>query len=399
MTINSKLAINGGKPIRDDYLPYGRQWIDKQDINMVIDVLCGDYLTTGPTIQKFERDFADYVGAEYAIAVSNGTAALHAACYAAGIKEGDEVITTPMTFAASSNCILYQGGIPVFVDIDPKTYNIDTNEIFKKVTKKTKAIIPVDFTGQPANLEEIINIAKEYKIIVIEDAAHSLGAVYKGNKVGSIVDMTEFSLHPVKNITTGEGGVVTTNDKIFYNRLSLFRSHGITRDRRLMHKSSEDWYYEQIELGYNYRITDIQCALGISQLKKADKYISRRKQIAKMYNKAFKEIQGIIIPFQENGCNSSWHLYILQLETEKLKADRRVIFEALKAENIGVNVHYIPVYYHPYYKKLGYKKGICPIAEKLYERIITLPLFPKMTDKDVEDVINAVEKVISYYRK
>ncbi|SCY86617.1 UDP-4-amino-4,6-dideoxy-N-acetyl-beta-L-altrosamine transaminase [Alkaliphilus peptidifermentans] len=383
-----------------NFIPYGQQWIDEDDIREVVEVLRSNYLTTGPKIEEFEKKFATYVGAKYAVALANGTAALHAACFAAGIGEGDEVITTPMTFAASANCILYQGATPVFADIDPNTYNIDPADIRRKITQKTKAIIPVDFTGQPVLIDEIMAIANEHNLIVIQDAAHSLGADYKGRKIGSIAHMTEFSLHPVKHITTGEGGVITTDDKSLYNKLKLFRTHGITRDSELLHNKEEGpWYYEQLELGYNYRITDIQCALGISQLRKLDDFILRRRAIIKRYNEALNRLEGVVIPYQEQNTNSSWHLYIIKLELEKLKANRRAIFDALRAQNIGVNVHYIPVYYFPYYQQMGYTKGLCPTAEKLYESIITIPLFPKMSDTDIEYVINVVSKVINYYLK
>lgn len=396
----SKLAIHGGKPVRDKFLPYGRQWIDDVDIEKVISTLKSDYLTTGPKVKEFEERIADYVGSNYAVALSNGTAALHAACFAADIQEGDEVITTPLTFAASANCVIYQGGKPVFADIDLNTYNIDPEDIERKVTDKTKAIIPVDFTGQAVDLDAIKKIASKHNLIVIEDAAHGIGTEYKGKKIGSISDMTEFSFHPVKHVTTGEGGVITTNNKALYEKLQLFRTHGIARDKELLvNKHGGPWYYEQLDLGYNYRITDIQCALGISQLDKIDKFVLKRRQLVAKYNDMLSEIDGIIIPNEANFSNSSWHLYVIQLELEKLKVGRKAIFEALQSENIGVNVHYIPVYYHPYYQKLGYKKGLCPMAEKVYERIITLPLFPRMNDKDVEDVVNAVEKVLSYYRK
>lgn len=397
--MDKKLAINGGIPVREKYLPYGQQWIDEEDIKRVSGVLRGDYLTTGPSVSEFEKKIAEYTGAKYAVAVSNGTTALHCACFAAGIGPEDEVITTPMTFAASANCVLYQGGTPVFADIKPDTYNIDPEDIERKITKSTKAIIPVDFTGQPVELDEIRRIADKYNLVIIEDAAHALGATYKGRNIGTISDMTEFSLHPVKHITTGEGGVVVTNRKEYNEKVSLFRTHGITRNPSLMTKNEGSWYYEQLELGNNYRITDIQCVLGVSQLKRLDSFIARRKEIVKMYNDAFKNLEGVVTPYQKEECDSSWHLYIIQLEIEKLKVGRKEIFDALKAENIGVNVHYIPVYYHPYYQKLGYKKGICPNAENLYERIITLPLFPKMNNKDVEDVIEAVNKVISYYKR
>ena len=268
-------------------ISYGKQFIDEEDKKAVIDVLQSDFLTTGPIVTEFERVVADYVGAKYAVAVSSGTAALHAACFAAGIQCEDEVITTPITFAASANCALYFGAKPVFADIKKDTYNIDPEEVRKKITKKTKAIIPVHYTGQPCEMEEIQKIAKEYGLIVIEDAAHALGADYKGKRIGSLSDMTIFSFHPVKHITTGEGGMITTNSEKLYEKLKLFRSHGITREEKLMTKKEGGWYYQQIELGYNYRITDIQCALGISQMKKLNRFIAHRKYLVERYNQAF----------------------------------------------------------------------------------------------------------------
>jgi len=384
----------------EEFIPYGKQWIDDEDIRAVVDVLNSDFLTTGPKIKEFEEKFAKYIGCKYAVAISNGTAALHAACYAANIKAGDEVITTPITFAASANCVRYLGGTPVFADIDPKTYNIDPNEIRKKITAKTKAIIPVHFTGQVCNMEEIKKIAKEHNLIVIEDGAHVLGGEYKNELVGHLSDMTTFSFHPVKHITTGEGGMITTDNKELYDRLILFRTHGITRNMDLLeNKENEPWYYEQLELGYNYRITDIQCALGISQLNRLDNFVKRRRKIVEIYNREFNQLDGVIIPYQDKNQNSSYHLYVLQLELEKLDVDRKEIFNELRSENIGVNVHYIPVYYFPYYKNLGYKKGICPKAEALYERIITIPLYPKMTDEEVFRVIDKIKKVIKKHRK
>lgn len=382
------------------FIPYGRQWIDEEDIQAVVEVLRSDYLTTGPKIEEFEQKFAEYVGVKYAVAISNGTAALHAACFAAGIGKGDEVITTPITFAASANCVLYCSGKPVFADIDPQTYNIDPEEIRKRITSKTKAIIPVHFTGQLCDMDEINKIAKEHNLIVIEDAAHALGADYNGKKVGSISDMTTFSFHPVKHITTGEGGMIATNDEGFYKKLLLFRSHGITRDQELLYNQEEGhWYYEQLSLGYNYRITDIQCALGNSQLKKIEQFVNRRRKIAGKYNEAFKGLEEVIIPYEGEISNSSWHLYVIKLQLEKIKVGRKEIFDAFKIENIGVNVHYIPVYYFPYYQGLGYKKGLCPNSESLYESIITLPLYPQMSDGDIEDVIKAVYKVANRYKK
>ncbi|MFW5889611.1 MAG: UDP-4-amino-4,6-dideoxy-N-acetyl-beta-L-altrosamine transaminase [Bacillota bacterium] len=383
----------------EEFIPYGSQWIDEQDIEAVVETLKSDYLTTGPKINEFEEKFADYVDAKYAVAIANGTAALHAATYAADINEGDEVITTPITFAASANSILYQNATPVFADIDPDTYNINPESIEKKITDKTKAIIPVHYTGQPCEMDKIMEIADRYNLTVISDAAHAVGAEYKGQKIGSIADMTTFSFHPVKHITTGEGGMITTDSKELYDKLIKFRTHGITKDSsEYINESHGPWYHEQQELGYNYRITDIQCALGISQLEKIDKFLARRREMVKEYNKAFSDFEGIIIPEQLKNTNSAWHLYVIQLKLEKLTADRKEIFKALRAKNLGVNVHYIPVYYHPYYQNLGYKKGICPNAEKLYERIITIPLYPKMTDQQVEEVINRIKEVIVSYR-
>ncbi|MED2915334.1 UDP-4-amino-4,6-dideoxy-N-acetyl-beta-L-altrosamine transaminase [Bacillus thuringiensis] len=391
------LGIHGGKPVREAYLPYGQQQIDEYDIQAVVDVLKGDFLTTGPMIQQFEEAIAKYVGAKYAVSFSNGTAALHAACYAAGITEGDEVITTPMTFVASANCILYQGAKPVFADIDNETYNISPKSIEEKITNKTKAIIPVHFTGQPVELEAIQKIAKKNNLIIIEDAAHALGATYKNKKIGSIGDMTMFSFHPVKHITTGEGGVITTNNPLFYEKLVQFRTHGIERNPQKLLENHGPWYYEMQFLGYNYRITDIQAALGLSQLSKLESFIKIRKKYVDIYSKEFSCLSEIIIPKQLPQTSSSWHLYIIRLNTKLLKCNRKEFYEALQRENIGVNVHYIPVHLQPFYQKLGYEKGICPQAENVYEEIITLPLFPKMTEADVWDVIQAVRKVLLFY--
>ncbi|GAA0434783.1 UDP-4-amino-4,6-dideoxy-N-acetyl-beta-L-altrosami ne transaminase [Lentibacillus halophilus] len=387
------------QPIRDEFLPYGRQSLDEDDIHAVVDVLNSNYLTTGPAVSEFENAVSSYVESKYAVSFSNGTAALHASSYAAGIGQGDEVITTPMTFVASANCVLYQGGTPVFADIDSETYNIDPKKIEELITDNTKAIIPVDYTGQPAPLDEIKRIAQKYNLIVIEDAAHALGATYNGNKIGSISDMTMFSLHPVKHITSGEGGIITTNNEEYYHKLLEFRTHGITKDPKDLNKQDGPWYYEMQSLGYNYRMTDIQAALGASQLNKIDSFVEKRKEYVSMYNKAFNDIGEIETPYQDSKGSSSWHLYVIRLNLEELTVDRKQIFEALLKENIGVNVHYIPVHLQPYYQQLGYKRGLCPIAELLYEEIITLPLFPAMTEKDVNDVIKAVKKVIQHYRK
>lgn len=384
--------------IRKNLLPYGKHWIEEDDIQAVAEALRSDYLTTGPKIRELEEKLAEYLGVKYAVAICNGTAALHAACYAAGVREGDEVITTPITFAASANCVLYMGAKPVFADIDPETYNIDPEDIKRKITPKTKAIIPVHFTGQPCDMDLILDIAREYGLTVIEDGAHALGAEYKGKKVGGIGNMTTFSFHPVKHITTGEGGAITTNDKELYARLAMFRTHGITRDGSRLTRDGGPWYYEQQFLGYNYRITDIQAALGVSQMGKLDRFLEKRREYARLYDEAFAGMEGVIAPCQMEGTNSAWHLYIIKLEPEKLKADRRKIFEELKDRNIGVNVHYIPVYLHPYYRALGYPEGLCPNAESLYERMITLPLFPKMEKGDVQYVVNNVKEVVDKYK-
>ena len=382
-------------------IPYGHQWIDDDDIKAVTDVLKSDWITQGRKVNEFEYEFARYVGAKYAVAVNSGTAALHSACFAAGIKEGDEVITTPITFVATANCIIYQGGVPVFADINKDTLNIDPRRIAKEITPATKAIIPVDFTGLPADLEAINELAKESDLIVIEDACHALGAIYKGSKIGSISDMTCFSFHPVKHITTGEGGMITTNSREYYKKLKLFRSHGITKDTDAT--LSCPWYYEMRELGYNYRLTDFQCALGISQLKKIDEFVKKRKKIAYEYYDEFMVIPEIINPIyyaHSAKLDSAWHLYVIQLNLEKLKVGRMEIFEALRKEGIGVNVHYIPVHLQPYYqKRFGYHSGDFPVAENYYSRVITLPIYPKMTDKDVEFVIEKVKKVIKRHRR
>jgi UDP-4-amino-4,6-dideoxy-N-acetyl-beta-L-altrosamine transaminase len=395
--------VADGKRITENsmkkFIPYARQWINEADIRAVTNVLRSDWLTQGTTVAKFEKAMANYTGAKYAVAVSSGTAALHAACFAAGIKEGDEVITSPITFAASANCVLYCGGKPVFADINPDTWNIDPSEIEKKIAQRTRAIIPVDFAGQPVELDKINKIAHKYNLVVIEDAAHALGAEYKSKKVGGLSDMTIFSFHPVKHITTGEGGMILTDNRDYYQKLLMFRSHGITRDSKFMAKDEGAWYYEMHYLGYNYRLTDIQCALGLSQLKRLNQFIARREAIVKRYNEAFGKIEEITIPYEKPDVKSAWHLYIIRLKLDKLKATRRKVFEELRNKKIGVNLHYIPVYRHPYYKRLGYQRGICPEAEKYYEEAISLPLFAKMTDLDIEYVIKTTGNTIKGHKK
>lgn len=377
------------------YIPYGRQSIDEKDIEAVVNVLRSDFLTTGPMISEFEKKVADYVGADYAVAIANGTAALHAACFAAGIKEGDEVITTPITFAASSNCVLYCGGTPVFADIDPQTYNIDPADIERKITAKTKAILVVHFTGQPCEMDKICEIAKKHHLIVIEDGAHALGAEYKGKKIGTLSDMTTFSFHPVKPVTTGEGGMIVTDNRELYERLKLFRTHGITRETDLLQKNDGPWYYEQLDLGYNYRITDIQCALGCSQLEKLPYFLERRAKIARTYDEAFADCGMIQTPDQREECKSGWHLYVIRVKNGR----RREVFEQLRGDGIGVNVHYIPVYHHPYYREHGYKNAFCPNAEKYYEEAISLPIFPSLKEEEQQYVIERVKAAVLSLQK
>lgn len=395
-----KLALFGGNPVFEKRIGYGHQYIDDADIQAVVDVLKSDFLTCGPKIIEAEAKLCKITGAKHAVLIANGTAALHAMCFAAGIGPGDEVITTPITFAASANCALYCGAKPVFADINPETYNIDPDSIEKNVTSKTKAVIAVDFTGQAVDVARIRKICEKHNILFIEDAAHSLGTKFSGMPVGSLADMTEFSFHPVKTCTAGEGGAITTNDDELYKRLVLFRTHGITRAQELMDKPSEGgWYYQQVDLGYNYRMTDIQAALLSSQLDKLSLFAARRKQLVKQYDSAFAEVPEITVQKEIAESDTVRHLYIIQLNLEKLNCTRKEVFEALQAEGVGVNVHYIPVYTFPYYQKLGYKMGICPNAEKLYERIISIPLFYSMTDEDQEKIIAAVKKVVNYFKK
>lgn len=396
-----ELAINGGKPVRSNKIYYGHQWVDEDDIKAVSEVLRSDYLTCGPQVTKMEDELKAYTGARYTVAVSNGTAALHCACIAAGIGEGDEVITTPITFAASANCALYCGAKPVFADINPETYNIDPESIRAHVTSKTKAIVAVDFTGQAVQHKEIREICDEFGLVFIEDAAHSIATKYNGQQVGSLADITTFSFHPVKTITGGEGGAVLTNNEDYYRKIVLAHAHGITHDESLMEEAPHEgpWYYEEISLGYNYRITDFQAALIVSQMKKLDKFVARRKEIVKAYDEAFKSIPELFVQKEIPESDACRHLYIIQLNLDKLNCTRKQFFDAMSAENVQCQIHYVPVYWFPYYKHLGYERGLCPNAEKMYEGIMSIPLYPKMSDQDVSDVIAAVKKVVAYYRK
>lgn len=391
--VTDKLALHGGTPVRDALLPYGRQQIDDDDIAAVVDVLKSDWLTTGPTVSAFETAFADAVGARQAVAVANGTAALHAAVYAAGIGPGDEVIVTPMTFAASANCVLYQGATPVFADVQPDTLLIDPEQVAAKITPSTKAVIAVDYAGQPCDYDALRAITEPRGIRLIDDACHAIGGRYRGRAVGTLADLNTFSLHPVKHLTTGEGGMITTDDDESAARMRVFRNHGITTDHR-QRAQTGGFFYEMVDLGYNYRITDFQCALGISQLKKLSGWVAKRQQIAAWYGAAFADIDYVhpltVRPDVEHG----YHLYMVQFDLDRLGMTRAEIFAALRAENIGVNVHYIPVHYHPYYRqRFGTGPGLCPVAEAAYERLVTLPMFPAMTEGDVADVAHAIRKL------
>lgn len=376
-------------------IPYGRQWLDGNDIVEVCKVLKSDWITQGPKIKEFENAVCEYTGARYAVAVSSGTAALHISCLAAGIEYGDEVITSPITFVASANAVLYCRAKPVFADIKKDTINIDPEEINKKITDKTKAIIPVHFAGHPCDLEEIYKIAKKHNIIIIEDAAHALGAEYKKNKIGSCKysDMTTLSFHPVKHITTGEGGMVLTNRKDLYEKLLMYRNHGITKDTKKLKKNVGPWYYEQQLLGFNYRITDFQSILGLSQLKKLDGFIKLRREIVDIYRQKLSSLHGFHLPEEKRQIKSSWHIYCIRL---KNRSKRKIIFEKLRQAGIGVQVHYIPVYLQPYYQGLGcYQKGLCPNAEDFYSRVITIPLYQSMKNEEVKYVVDTIYRMFS----
>lgn len=396
----NQLAIFGGAPVRETPIHYGKQYIDQADVDAVAETLVSPALTGGPKVTELEQKLCHITGAKYAVAVSNGTAALHLAAMAAGFGKGDEVIVSSITFAASSNSVLYVGAKPVFADIRHTTYNIDPDSVERLITPRTKGIVAVDFTGQSIESEKIRAICKKHGLVFIEDAAHAMGTKYNGQPVGSIADMTCFSFHPVKTVTSGEGGAITTNDEQTYRKLMRLRSHGITRNQdEMVNPTDARWYNEQVELGYNYRMTDIQAALLISQLDKLDAFSKRRWEIVERYNEAFKDMPEIQVQEEIAESETTRHLYILRLNTELLNCDRRQFFDALWAENICCQVHYLPVYWHSYYEKLGYEKGLCPEAEKYYNTSMSLPLYYTLTDEEVDDVIAAVKKVVDYYRK
>lgn len=377
---------------------YGHQYIDDSDIEAVVNVLKSDYLTQGPSVSAFEKKICEITGAKYCVAVSNATAGLHIAVAALELGEGIEGITTPNTFLASSNCMVYNNVKPVFVDIDPVSYNIDPMEIEKHISAKTKLLIPVHFAGLPCKMEEISAIAKKNNLHVIEDAAHAIGSQYAdGSYVGNCKysDMTVFSFHPVKTITTAEGGAVTTNDEKLYQKLCMLRSHGVTKDENLLTKNPGPWYYEMQSLGFNYRMTDMQAALGVSQLNKLDFFKKRRREVIAMYNKAFADMRYLKTPYEPENVCSCFHLYVTQIDFESLGKSRAQVMQELREKGIGTQVHYIPVPTQPYYKNtFGYKDGDFPVAEKYYEQELSLPLYPGLSDDDVNTVIKAVKEVI-----
>jgi len=447
-TNGQRTTMNGER----SFIPYGRQWIDEEDIQAVVEVLRSDWLTTGPKVAEFEQAFADYVGAKYAVAVNNGTAALHAAMYALDIGLGDVVILPPMTFVATANAVVFQGGTPVFADVDPDTLLIDPNEVEDKITPKTKAIVAVDYAGHPCDYDALRTVAAKHDLFLVADACHALGAEYKGSKVGSLADLTVFSFHPLKHITTGEGGMIVTDNLEFAQKMRTFRNHGINTDHR-QRSEQNTWYYEMEDLGYNYRITDIQCALGISQLQKLPKFLKRRCEIAALYDEALADIPGIeplglradvltakhfakhqtpgdihsssdamrhVYPVESlpNGIrspfhrgegystgapcsmpsNHAYHLYVVRLSLSDLTAGRSAIFSDLREMGIGVNVHYIPVHLHPYYREcFGHREGEYPVSEKLYRQLISLPIYPAMHGQDIGRVVEAVREVVNNY--
>jgi len=384
------LGTRGRNTAKVAPLPYARQAIEATDVRAVTEVLLSDWITTGPKVEEFEASVAAYVNARAGVAVCNGTAALHAAVHAAGIGPGDEVIVPAMTFAASANVVLYQGAMPVFADVLPDTLLLDPAQVEAKLGPRTKAIMAVDYTGHPCDYDALRAIADRSGLCLIADAAHALGAEYKGRKVGTLADMTTFSFHPVKHITTGEGGMIVTDDDRLAERMRQFRNHGISTDARTRAEKGT-WFYEMIDLGYNYRLTDIQCALGLSQMGRLTQSLERRRAIARRYAKAFERVPGIQPLAVSSDVLHAYHLYVIQIDPERFGMDRNLAYRKLHEGGIGVNVHYIPVYLHPYYRqRLGIQPGLCPVTEAAYERILSLPMFPSMTEADAERVIGAV---------
>ena len=394
--MSHRLAIDGGAPVRDTMLPYGHQYVDEADVHAVAEVLRSDWLTTGPKVEELERVFGESTGATEAVAVSSGTAALHAAMFALDIGPGDEVIVPAITFAATANCVVYLGGKPAFADVEHDTLLLDPGKVEAKITSRTRAIIAVDYAGQPCDYDTLREIANAHGLALVADACHALGGSYKGKPVGSLADLSTFSFHPVKHITAGEGGAITTDDPQLAQRMRIFRNHGIPTDHRQRAEQGA-FFYEMVELGYNYRLTDIQCALALSQLGKLPRFVCRRQAVAARYDAAFSEVRAVQALAVQPGVSHAYHLYVTQFDLPCLRVGRTELFGALRAENIGVNVHYIPVYWHPFYRRLGYQRGTCPVAEAAYERLVSLPMYYGITDQDVDHVITAVEKVVAGY--
>jgi perosamine synthetase len=392
------LALHGGKPVRATALPYARHVVEDEDVQAVADALRSDWLTTGPRVEAFERAVASLVAAKHAVAVNSGTAALHCAVFAAGVWADHEVITSPMTFVASANAVLYRGGVPIFADIRSDTLMLDPADVEARITGRTRAILPVDFAGQPCDLDGLLALARKHGVLMIEDAAHALGACHRGRPIGSIADLTVFSFHPAKLISTGEGGMVATEDDALASRLRRFRNHGLDTDFRERAARGAP-YSEMVDLGFNYRLSDVQGALGLSQLGRLEHFLKRRSAIAERYVAALGSMKQVAIPAVSPHVRHAWHIFPVLLGLEQLRADRDTILAALRAENIGATVHYVPAYWHPYYQALGYRRGLCPRAEDAYARLLTLPLFPAMTDHDVEDVVAALRKVLAYYAR
>jgi len=393
-----RLALHGGAPVRPALLPYACHTVEEEDVEAVATALRSGWLTTGPRVEAFERAVASLVEAPHAVAVSSGTAALHAAVYAAGVGPGDEVVTSPLTFAASANAVLYCGGTPVFADVFPDTLNVDPVEVAARVTARTRALLPVDFAGQPCDMDPLGGIARDRGVVLIADAAHALGAAYRGRPVGALADLTTFSFHPAKLITTGEGGMVTTPSGELAARLRRFRNHGFDNDWRERAERGAI-YSPMVALGANYRLTDLQCALGLSQLGRVEALLKRRTAIAERYSAALGGLPGLALLRTAPHVRHAWHIFPVLLDLERLTAERDTVLAALRAENIGAAVHYVPVYWHPHYQSLGYRRGLCPRAERAFERLLTLPLFPAMSDADVDDVLEALRRVLRYYQR